>query len=80
MEKATPVLWLLVGTAIALLAGCMQPLLGDGDALSPHVWKDLAQSVGLAPQMCGTPTVVTLFAGQTINAGTVAVTNDAMNL
>jgi hypothetical protein len=30
--------------------------------------------------VCGTPTVTTLYAGQTINAGTVRVTNDASNL
>lgn len=31
-------------------------------------------------EICGTPKVVTLFAGQTINAGTVTVSNDENNL
>ena len=32
------------------------------------------------PEYCGTPTVATLFAGQTIDSGTVTVANDADNL
>lgn len=41
-----------------------------------------AQTASAAPAMaiCGTPKVVTLFAGQTIDAGTVTVGNDQDNL
>jgi hypothetical protein len=39
-----------------------------------------APALATTGQACGTPTVTTLFAGQTINAGSVSVSNDATNL
>jgi hypothetical protein len=44
-------------------------------AVLPTVWGTPAQA-----QCSTSPTVVTLFAGRTMNAGTVTVTNDASNL
>lgn len=40
----------------------------------------LSAAPALASTVCGTPTITTLFAGQTINAGSVQVSNDATNL
>jgi hypothetical protein len=54
----------LLATSLAL--GCLLILAGPA----------LAQT----GTVCGTPTVTTLFAGQTIDAGTVTVSNDSANL
>lgn len=72
----------MTGTALMFAgAACNNDLLSDNEAMSVNTYEPLAviNVNGSDVEVCGTQTF-TLWAGQTINAGTLVVSNDETNL
>ncbi|MCK5266674.1 MAG: hypothetical protein KAR07_00775 [Spirochaetes bacterium] len=74
MKKLINIAVILI--ALSFLVSCSESSFDTNFSLSPAV----QQIIDDAQPMCGEPTIVTLFAGQTIDSGSVVVWNNTENL
>jgi len=69
----------MLGKTISLKSLIVSTLLVSLVALASNVWAQTTEDIP-PPLVCGEPTEVILYAGQTIESGTVTVWNDDTNL